>query len=101
MQLAAGNPLVGLAADIDIQLNLRVMKERNNALKMSGNIMGDGFPNCEIFVRDAADDTFLIHAYRTPGGPLGPYWYLSGQNFRLMGGFGKRLTMSPIGLIDS
>jgi hypothetical protein len=99
--VAAGNPLVGMAADIDLQLSLRLLKDWNQILRVVGNVTGDAFPNCEVFLRDAAGDTLLLHSFRTTGGGMGPYKYLPGQNFRHMGGFGRSIKMNPIGLIDS
>jgi hypothetical protein len=98
-QVSAAVPLVGVAAAIDIQLSVRITKTWNGSLSISGNIMGDGFPNCEVFIRDAAGDSVLLHSFRTRGDHAGPYVYLPGQNFRLMGGFGKLLQMNVIGLL--
>jgi hypothetical protein len=101
VEVAAGNPLVGMAADIDLQLSLRILKDGDQSLRVSGYVMGDAFPNCEVFLRDAAGDTLLLHYFRTKGNETGPYEYLPGQNFRPMGGFGRSIRMNPIGLIDS
>jgi hypothetical protein len=100
VDLAGPNPLVGMAADIDIQLNMRVEKDRNG-LAVAGNLRGDGFPNAEVFLRDAAGDAVFVHTYETPGGAdTGPYEYLPGHNFRMMGSFHKRIAITEIGLID-
>jgi hypothetical protein len=92
-------PLVGVAAAIDIQLAVKVTKTWNGYLVIAGNVTGDGFPNCEVFIRDAAGDTSLLHSFRTRGSHAGPYVYLPGQNFRLMGSFKRTLEMNVIGLL--
>jgi hypothetical protein len=101
VQVAAGNPLVGIAADIDVQLSMRMNKVPGSGLWVSGNLTGDAFPNCEVFLRDAAGYSVLLHVFRTSGGEMGPYKYLPGQNFRPMGTFARTLRMNPIGLIDA
>jgi hypothetical protein len=101
VEIAASNPLVGMAADIDVLLNLRVQRDPNETMRLIGNVMGDAFPNCEVFLRDAADDTLLLHAFRTDGGEFGPYKYLLSHNFRPMGRFAKTIFMTEIGLINS
>lgn len=95
----AGNPLVPIAPDIDVQLNLKLKKDVDTALLASGNLMGDAFPNSELFLRDATGRTSLLHAYRTPGGIYGPFSYLPGSNTRPMGAFGKRLKTTSTGLL--
>jgi hypothetical protein len=101
VQVAAGNPLVGVAADIDVQLSMRANKIPDGGLWLSGNLTGDAFPNCEVFLRDAAGYSVLLHVFRTSGDEMGPYKYLPGQNFRPMGTFARALRMNPIGLIDA
>lgn len=98
--VAGGNPLVGGGADIDVRLNARIQKA-TGFLTTSGNLMGDGFPNAEVFLRDAAGYAVLLHHYETLGDETGPYVYLPGGNSRLMGAWGKALKMNPIGLLDA
>lgn len=100
-RMSAAVPLVGVAAAIDIQVSVTFKKGWNDALIVEGNVLGDAFPNCEVFLRDAAGDSTLLHSFRTRGGHGGPYKYLPGQNFRLMGAFKKVLLMNPIGLIGA
>lgn len=101
VSVAGGNPLVPIAPDIDVQLNLKLKRDSDTALLVSGTVVGDGFPNAEVFLRDAGSRTVLVHSYRTPGGTYGPFSYLPGQNARKMGGFGKRVSMLPSGLLNS
>jgi hypothetical protein len=101
VEIAASNPLVGLAPDIDVQLNLKMTRDIGNSMAVSGNLVGDGFPDCELFLRDAAGDSFLVFAYRTPYAEIaGPMGYLPGHNFRPMGRFSKSVRMTSIGLIN-
>lgn len=100
VELAASNPLVGMAADIDAQLNVKVFRARENVLGIGGNLTGDAFPNCEVFVRDASDETVMLHVFRTGGGgETGPYEYLPGNNTRPMGSFNRNVRMLKSGLI--
>jgi hypothetical protein len=64
-------------------------------------VTADAFPNCEVFLRDAAGYSVLLHAFRTSGAEMGPYKYLPPQNFRPMGTFARTLRMNSIGLIDA
>jgi hypothetical protein len=98
--LAGANPLVGVAPDIDVQVNLTV-KRRDRRLEFSGSLMGDAFPNAEVFVRDAAGDTVMLHTFATAGdSESGPMVYLPGDNRRPMGTFARSVLVNPIGLLD-
>jgi hypothetical protein len=53
----------------------------------SGSLVGDAFPNAEVFVLGPGGAT-MLHTFSTSGGPLtGPSLYLWGVNTRPMGGF--------------
>jgi len=99
VHLAASNPLVGMAADIDAELNAKVFRARENVLGFSGTLTGDAFPDCEVFVRDPSDETVMLHVFRTEGGEMGPYKYLPGGNTRPMGSFNRNVRMLKSGLI--
>jgi hypothetical protein len=80
--MAGANPLVPGAPDIDLSLTLRV-----GASGLSGSLVGDAFPNAEVFVVGPGGAT-MLHTFTTPGGPTtGPFLYLPGANTRPMGGF--------------
>ena len=98
--LAGANPLVGGAADIDVQVSIKAIK-REGKIEFSGNLTGDAFPNAEVFIRDAAGDAFMLHTFETTGtAATGPYAFLPGHNHRPMGSFAKSVKVSAIGLID-
>ena len=98
--LAGANPLVGLAPEIDVQVNLTVRK-RGNKLEFSGGLMGDAFPNAEVFIRDAAGNALMLHTFETAGDQeTGPMVYLPGDNRRPMGTFARSVVVTSIGLID-
>lgn len=98
--IAGANPLVGGAADIDVQVSVKVIK-REGKIEFSGNLTGDAFPDAEVFVRDAAGEAVMLHTFETEGtAETGPYKFLPGHNHRPMGGFAKSVKVSPIGLID-
>jgi hypothetical protein len=99
-EVSAANPLVGMAADIDVQLNAR-LERAPGSLRISGSLVGDAFPSAEIFLRDAAGNAILIHHFQTAGDEMGPYHFLPGRNFRPMGRFSTAVPMNDIGLIDT
>jgi RHS repeat-associated protein len=81
--LAGSNPLVPGAPDLDLTLTLHV-----GASGFSGPLVGDAFPNAEVFVIGPVGAT-MLHTFQTSGGPAtGPYRYLPGDNKRAMGSFG-------------
>jgi hypothetical protein len=98
--VSGANPLVGMAADIDVDLNAR-FERGEGSLRVSGTLAGDAFPNAELFLRDATGGTFLLHHFQTPGNEMGPYHYLPGRNLRPMGRFAHAIPMTTIGLIDT
>lgn len=80
--MAGANPLVPGAPDIDLSLTLRVGPNG-----FSGSLVGDAFPNAEVFVVGPGGAT-MLHTFSTPGGALtGPFLFLPGANTRPMGGF--------------
>ena len=82
VNMAGANPLVPGAWDIDLTLTLRV-----GPSGYSGSLVGDAFPNAEVFVVGPGGAT-MLHTFSTSGGPLtGPYMYLLGANTRPMGNF--------------
>jgi hypothetical protein len=98
--LAGANPLIAGSPDIDVQVNLKV-KKRDGRLEFSGSLMGDAFPNAEVFVRDAAGDAMMLHTFETAGdSESGPMVYLPGDNRRPMGTFARSVLVSSIGLLD-
>lgn len=82
VNMAGANPLVPGAPDIDLSLTLRVGPNG-----FSGSLVGDAFPNAEVFVVGPGGAT-MLHTFSTSGGALtGPFLFLPGANSRSMGGF--------------
>jgi hypothetical protein len=83
--LTGSNPLVPGAPDLDLVLTLNV-----NADRFSGSLVGDAFPNAEVFVIGRFG-TIMLHTFQTSGSATtGPYRYLPGDNRRPMGVFGSQ-----------
>lgn len=84
VNMAGANPLVPGAPDIDLSLTLRVGPNGG----LSGSLVGDAFPNAEVFVVGPGRGATMLHTFSTSGGPLtGPFLFLPGANTRSMGGF--------------
>lgn len=97
--LAGANPLVPFSPDIDVRLNIKVLKE-GDRLRFVGNLAGDRFPNAEAFIRDTNGRTFLLADYRTDGDrDSGPLSRLPGQSFFIEAGFDVWLDLRPDGTL--
>jgi hypothetical protein len=96
VEVEAANPLTP-SFDIDLRLNLRMTRE-NTQLHVSGNLVGDAFPNAEAFLRDFRNKAILMGDFRTSGGQLGgPVLMLMAQGTRSMGGFDMWLKLDSQG----
>ena len=84
MTMAGANPLVPGAPDIDLSLTLQVSPNG----RFSGSLVGDAFPNAEVFIVGPSGGATMLHTLSTPAGPsTGPLLFLPGANTRSMGGF--------------
>jgi len=96
VEVEAANPLLP-SPDIDLRLNLRMTKE-DKELHVSGNLVGDAFPNAEAFLRDSLNTAVLLADFRTSGDrDKGPRQMLIGQGTRWMSGFDAWLKLSARG----
>ena len=54
----------------------------------SGSLVGDAFPNAEVFVVRPGGGATMLHTFSTSGGAAtGPFLFLPGANTRPMGNF--------------
>lgn len=94
--MAAALPLNKFAADIDTHSYIQMFKD-GNLLRLRGFMVGDAFPNAEIFIRDSANNRVMLHTFATPGGENGPYEYLGGDKRREMGSFAVQIQTNGKG----
>jgi hypothetical protein len=85
MVVSGANPLVPGAPDIDLKLTVTVRPDGT----LTGNLVGDAFPNAEVFsIGPLPHGTVMNLRFSTPGGAeTGPAMYLPGNNARPMGSF--------------
>lgn len=84
VNMAGANPLVPGAPDIDLSLTLRVGPNGD----FSGSLVGDAFPDAEVFVVGPGGNATMLHTFSTNGGAVtGPFLFLPGANTRPMGNF--------------
>jgi hypothetical protein len=87
MKVSASNPIVP-SPPIDATLSFKTMRIGQQVC-YSGDLVGDGFPNAEVFVERNGVRT-MLRTYQTPGDPeTGPAEYLFGDNRRPMGHFSR------------
>ena len=85
--LAASNPLVPGAADIDVKLDMTIQTIATMA-HYKGRLHGDAFPNAEVFVVNSENQATMLHEFSTEGSAaFGPYHYLPFDFDRSMGTF--------------
>lgn len=80
------NPMVPLSPDIDIKLNFVAFIVGNN-LSFAGKLLGDGFPNAEIYIRDNKGNPFSLLTFQTDHGPNAGPITLIGDGTDPMGNF--------------
>lgn len=84
ISVAGSNPMVPLSPNIDLELKLTI----STTGEMSGVLVGDAFPNAEVFTVDENGRSKMLLTLSTDGGPMsGPGTYLPGNNKRPMGSF--------------
>jgi hypothetical protein len=99
IEVAAANPLVPMSPDIDLRLNIKLVKEVDR-LHLVGNLAGDRFPNAESFVRDAKDKSFLLVDFRTDANPdSGPMLRLPGHGYEITSAFDVWLDINADGTL--
>jgi hypothetical protein len=88
MEMAEANPLVPLAPDIDVKLDMGV-RTNNGTACYAGFLSGDAFPNVEVFVVNSKDQSTMLDTFATSGGRNSGPMKLLGNNDRPMGTFYK------------
>ena len=87
VDLAGANPnevLNAVAPEINVSLELRIHANQ----RLGGALVGDAFPNTEVFEVRPDGSTTMLHTFSTPFNlNLGPYLYLWRNNRRPMGEF--------------
>jgi RHS repeat-associated protein len=91
IEVSGANPLFGdEAPPIDATLTLYWRLKDSGGACFDGVVVGDAFPNAEVFVERQGKKTSL-HTFETSGDRnLGPLNYLPGKNSRSMGNFKDR-----------
>jgi hypothetical protein len=75
--------------DIDAELRLKWKKNPGGGVCFDGDLVGDAFPNAEVFAMGAGKNT-MLHTFGTERGPaIGPTVVLTGENQRQMGSLSK------------
>ncbi|MCC6993867.1 MAG: hypothetical protein IT370_04485 [Deltaproteobacteria bacterium] len=97
-KMAASNPLVLLAPDIDLDTTFHLQATDHGTLLVKGHMAGDGFPNAEVLLEDATGTMVLIHGFATNKGSFaGPTLALWGDDTYSMGSFEVELTVDAAG----
>jgi hypothetical protein len=97
---AGSNPLVPASPDIDTIVHVRIDFGAPKALRITGEVFGDNFPNLEIFILCYhTNQTALLLDGRTGGGRnTGPMLHLWGEgNNNLLARFSAGLTLDERG----
>jgi hypothetical protein len=86
----AGDMPIHPSWDIDATLRINWKEKPNGGgVCFDGDVVGDGFPDAEVFVLGSGKTT-MIHKSPTSFGPaLGPTVILAGEHTRPMGSFNK------------
>lgn len=87
--------MVGLLSpNIDTQLEF-VAFLKGGGLFVAGQLLGDGFPNAEVFVRDNRRQGHMLLQFQTPHGPtLGPLTRLPFDGTRRLGQFKEGIRLN-------
>ena len=91
MPLASGSP------DIDVRSSITMRLMEGNILRIEGTMKGDGFPNAELFVGDAANNRIMLNEFTTTGGKMGPAYMLFGEGDAAMGSFMLDIQLDAAG----
>lgn len=58
--------------DLDVQVSLTLLIDRhNNKMTITSNLTGDGFPNTEVFIYDAANTPLMLNTHHRIGTAAG------------------------------
>ena len=74
-QTAGSNPLIPGSPDIDTKVELRVDWGSGQMMRVSGKVVGDDFPNLEVFIRcdQSGKSALLVDGRTERGGRTGPF----------------------------
>ena len=88
VEIEGANPLVPLAPDIDVNLNVSI-QVNGGQVCYNGKLSGTAFPDVEVFVVNRENQATMLDTYATSGGPTtGPLRLLS-PGIIPMGSFSK------------
>ncbi|MFZ0416921.1 MAG: hypothetical protein WAM04_02370 [Candidatus Sulfotelmatobacter sp.] len=88
VEIEGANPLVPLAPDIDVNLNMSI-QVNGGQVCYTGKLNGTAFPDVEVFVVNRENQATMLDTYATSGGPTtGPLRLLS-PGILPMGSFSK------------
>ena len=88
VDIAAANPLVPFAPNIDATLDVYGGGASGGELCLSGDLSGDAFPDAEVFTRSLSGNATWLVQFATGGGQQnGPSLFLPGLNTLPMGSF--------------
>jgi hypothetical protein len=91
-------PLAHATPDIDLHGKFTLGLHRPGELEFRSDLRGDGFPNAEVLLVDAAGNVLLHHGFATSHGSfMGPTVFLWGKNNAPMGHGYHRLMLDPRG----
>jgi hypothetical protein len=99
---SGANPMVPLPAfmvpAIDTFIEVHVAF-RDTVMEIDGKVFGDDFPNCEVFVTDAARNACMLFEFATTGTRnIGPFTRLVGANrSQKLGEFCEKIPIKPDG----
>jgi RHS repeat-associated protein len=101
--MAASNPCILGAPDIDTFITVEIMNTTyagQRAIRITGTVYGDKFPNAEVFIRDGRGNGVLLLDYWTSSGSLGPLYrlFFAGRD-NVVGRFDATLLVDENGTI--
>ena len=92
-----GSPRPQGTPDIDTFIDFTATFGGGKVL-FEGVVRGDGFPNAEVFVLDAASQAAPLFDYRTKSNEAGPLWRLFGAHAgNRLGDFRREVNLKPDG----
>ncbi len=74
-QTAGSNPLISGSPDIDTKVELRVDWGSGKSMRVSGKVVGDDFPNLEVFIycEQSGKSALLVDGRTERGARTGPF----------------------------
>lgn len=92
LSVEGANPMVPLSPDIDNSLSFVAFLREGN-LFLAGEVIGDGFPNTEVFIRDNAGNAVELIRFATNHGPNVGAATLIGAGSHRMGRFKEGIML--------